>query len=167
MPFLVRTFSRAKWNQNNVSSGAPASADAITGCLRTKDNSLSTWEIASTNDLNEAVLAIASNYNKLEAIHVVALDLNKVKLAGLNITSTDGITPYENFAKAHRDISNLDYVTLGVFANVLATHIQPNLQPKLTWHLSRLELINIVRDGVKSGKVDRDRLKPDVQKNIP
>jgi hypothetical protein len=57
MKLLVRKIERAKWMQKDVVNGATPSADAVTGSLRTKNNTLSVWQIENLDELEDAVIA--------------------------------------------------------------------------------------------------------------
>jgi len=62
-------------------------ADSTTD-LKTTENKLSTWLIETTATCDEAALILATGRQKVEAMHIVALDYEDVKNSGLDIDVT-------------------------------------------------------------------------------
>ena len=116
MPVLVRKIERGKWEQNDIRNGAEVSADAITICMKTKNNTLSVWEVDNCLTLDNAVLAMVAASDTLEAIDIVAFDKAKVMEAGLTIVNTPGNTPVTHLISTHHDIADLTYSGLGLLA---------------------------------------------------
>lgn len=77
--YLARKIARAKWTSNGNSSNrvtaAGIAADAVTGDLRTQDNTLSFWTCPSgtDDDVEEAALAIAATWERLGKLDLVWL----------------------------------------------------------------------------------------------
>jgi len=122
MSLLVRKITRAKWRDSL--SGEDISADAITNCMKTTGNTLSTWTVQTRDEIPEAVLAIVSAHEHIDTIDVVCLDLLSLKNQGLRFQSTPGKTPVEDLKDRHRDISNLTYKSLGIVANHILNEIK-------------------------------------------
>jgi len=117
MSLLVRKIERSKWVQNDILNGQEVSADAITNCMKTSGNTLSVWQIADESNLEEAVLAIASNFKSLDAIDIALFDESNLGQAGLQIVATPGITPVARLKSAHRNLAGLTYRALGIMAS--------------------------------------------------
>jgi len=120
MPFLVRKVERAKWAQNDLSNGDPVSADAITNCMKTRDNSLSVWEIEESEDLEKAVLAIASDGRHIDTMDFVILKLDDLENKRIEVSSEPASTPVSEFNSNHRNILKLNYGSLGTVAELIA-----------------------------------------------
>jgi hypothetical protein len=90
MPFFVRKIEGQKWLQNDICNGADASADAITGCLRTKSNTLSFWYVESDEQITDAILAIVSGFEKAETIDIIKIDPDCFTKNNLNIRKLTG-----------------------------------------------------------------------------
>ena len=149
MPLLVRKITPAKWRQRKIFEGEPPSADAITFDMKTKDNALSAWEINSSGELNEAILAIVSAGTNLDRIDVVIIEHELLDAEGLNVVESRGKTPYENFAQRHRDIIKLDYDSLGKVAQAIIGSLKMNDSIRFT--LSKLK--EILKEGIKTEKI--------------
>ncbi len=110
MPLLVRKITKAKWFQNKILEGEEPSADAITSDLRTNSNCLSIWEIKSEDELEDAVLAIASSGDCLNTIDIIVINSDNIFSNKLKINESEGFTPYADFINRHRDIIDLAYL---------------------------------------------------------
>lgn len=118
MAFLVRSINRAKWNKNNKPTLNEVAADAITNCMETRLNTLSVWEINDMDELEDAVVAIASNSDSAEKMHFIWIEEKTLHDNGILLEQKDGITGLANFSQRHFDMEKLDYGKLGI----LATH---------------------------------------------
>ena len=84
MPFLVRKINkRGTFESLQTESTEDICADLPTNEFRTKDGKLSTWKIDSLDDLDNAVLAIASTSSKsvliiMISILSIALDVDAI-----------------------------------------------------------------------------------------
>lgn len=79
MGLLVRKINRSKWPQEDEKNVFKVASDAITICLKSCGNTLSVWEIDNEQNLDEAVLALASGFQHLESIDVVMLESDRLK----------------------------------------------------------------------------------------
>ncbi len=162
MSLLIRKFDYfGKWYQRDILNGEQPSADAITHCLKTKENTLSFWSIVDENQREEGVLAIVAQFDHLDTTDVLLIDRSLVEQ--LCIDKSRGKTPYTDFIDKHFDVKNLDYSSLGVLAEAIVEGIRK------AWHkrFRESELVEILTSGVQAGKVQWSELKPDVQKKIP
>lgn len=150
MTYLVRKISRAKWEQNKILDGAEVSADAITICSKTRENSLSTWEIEDERYVDEAVLALASTFQKLDKIDVIILDPKILMASGLSISKSKGDTHVSDLVETHVDIVNLTYKSLGTFADCVVGCFKGNKVKLYT----RAMVKNILKTAIKSGRLD-------------
>lgn len=162
MCLLVRKIDRAKWVQNDIVSGAAVSADAITNCLRTTGNKLSTWRVTDASAIEEAVLAMSSQFDHLDALDVVAVEESALAAAGLNILATPGRTAIGSFADRHRDIAGLTYTSLGA----LATFIVGEFQADRVHRFTKGQLRRLLVDAISDGVLRADDLKPSVKSEV-
>lgn len=88
---------RGKWIVSDSELLGEISADAVTGNLRTQDNTLSMWEVA--DDPGEAVLALACGKQRLDTLDIVMLDKEAVQSRGLEVVEKLGETPVSELAK--------------------------------------------------------------------
>lgn len=162
MSYLVRKVEAAKWRQNPITEGAEVSADAITNCMKTKRNSISVWEIAEEASINEAILAIVSASDHIDTIDVALLPLQSVIDAGITLQSTPGITPVPELVNSHRDISELNYHSLGIIKDIIVDQFKMDRVTRYT----KKQLKTLILEAVDSNRLDRTLLKADVRKEI-
>ncbi|MCH8823925.1 MAG: hypothetical protein IH984_10495 [Planctomycetes bacterium] len=162
MPLLVRKIDFAKWNQRKILDGESPSADAITRCTKTAGNTLSVWLIENEDELNDAVLAIVTANDHLETIDILSIELDLLLNQGIILIEKLGLTLYTDFADRHRDISELNYDTLGKVAHVIVESIRQKRRKRF----SKKDLINLLTEAVRLNKIEWAGLKPDVQKYI-
>ena len=83
---LARKISLSKWRTKPYLAVDAIRADAITGCLRTRDDRLSVWRCKNDpKDVDEVFLALAtgSKSSKFETMDIVVLSENELDRAGL------------------------------------------------------------------------------------
>jgi len=114
MSLFVRKIIKSKWYQTDIENGDDVSADAITNCMKTKQNTLSVWEIESPDELDNAVLAIVSQHQHLETIDVVKLDSVSLVENEIVWVESRGLTPIDDLVDTHFDLSELTYPKLGI-----------------------------------------------------
>lgn len=154
MPFLVRKINKAKWMQNDIISGHDVSADAITNCMKTSQNALSTWEITHEDDVANAVLAIVAGHQYLDTIDVVLLDPIWLKNMGINLKSSPGNTPVKELVNNHIDICNLTYHSLGS----VAENIVRSFKEEKIKRYTRGDIKRLLSDAVKAGRLEKKDL---------
>lgn len=161
---LVRKIDRGKWERGSLETLEQFSADAITNCMKTKGNTISTWAIKQDDPAERAnaVLAMASTFTSLDTIHVVILDASHVESSGLRLEQTSGNTPVTELEDTHRDIVNLTYGSLGILATLIAKCITDKHVQRFT----KKELRHILVSAVQSGKVELDKLHERVQRKL-
>ena len=149
MPCLIRKIDIAKWKQCESDAPGGPSADAVTGCMRTRGNTLSFWRIESESELDDAVVAIASNFQHLDTITVAIYDLGEVE-GKLKWEQNDGITAYKSFASRHHDLVSLNYKYLGEIARLTYQCIDSGKTKRFT----RSALISLLKIAKADGKID-------------
>ena len=75
MPYFVRKIARAKWSNESITDNPfDIPADAITLDLKTFTNTLSVWEVTDEGKVGDAVLAIASGFDRIETFDGLSRD---------------------------------------------------------------------------------------------
>jgi len=162
MALFVRKIETQKWIQNDILNGEDISADAITGCLRTKNNTLSFWYIESDEQIHDAVLAIVSGFEKAETIDVVTIEPELFNQNDLTCLSTEGLTPYEKFKNKHYDLTDLTYPKLGVVAKIIVECIRQDRNKKIP----RKEIKEMILASLKNGEINKEKLNEKLIKDL-
>lgn len=159
MSLLVRKIDKSKWLQTDICNDEDVSADAVTNCMRTKQNTLSVWQIASESEMEEAVLAIASGHQYMETIDVIPLESQYLQDNGIDCLSTNGRTPVENMVQHHVDLSNLSYTKLGTIAYHTVDRIKKGKMKRYT--IGRIK--DLLREAIDNGKLRAEDLSDSVR----
>jgi len=162
MQFVVRKIDLGKWFQTDIANGRPPSADACTGCLRTQKNALSLWAVQNEADADEGVLAQVTVFDHLDTIDIVFLEKSDVEAAELNLVATPGRTLVADLKDRHRDIIDLDYVSLGVVANLIITKIREGAVKRYT----KGDLKQLLKTALEMGRLTLAELNPNLSKKL-
>lgn len=162
MSYLVRKINKAKWYQIDIDKDDNVTADAITNCLKTTRNTLSVWKIESEDDLDQAVLALVANQDRLETIDIVILDEKSLEDYNINIVASPGNTPVYSLINTHRDISDLTYTELGTVKD----HIVERIRSQKIIRYTASSLKNLLVEAIEEGLVKKEDLKESVQKKV-
>ncbi|MGF7028446.1 hypothetical protein [Sphingobacterium multivorum] len=164
MPILVRRISRSKWESYDYVNSDNPPADAITNCLRTHDNELSTWKIDNLDELEKAILCLitGSKQENLSTIHIVYFDINLIGEHGLSIKESIGDTVISEYNNSHFDVTSLDYQSLGSFKNLILSCLRSGNVKTIT----RGELKKILNKAKDDRILDESLLNPTYQSNL-
>jgi hypothetical protein len=162
MAYLVRKIAPAKWS--GVQSLEALSADALTADLRTTDNTLSLWEIGSKDELSNAVLALAvsKQAKKFEKMDLVLIPKETILAKQLSIGTNPGETLAEGLSNTHREVVDLKYPSLGVFAQIIIDLLAKNDPTTIL----RSEVVDIVKAACDNKTINISSLPEDMQKII-
>ncbi len=162
MALLVRKIDKGKWMQNDILRGEPISADAITNCLKTKQNMLSMWRIADRHDVDDVVLAQASMFDHLDSIDVVILDEGSLRKRGIHIEDAPGGTRLADLADAHVHASGLDIDLLCE----LATTIADSLRSKNEQRYEKGTLARLLASAISEERLQLEELNEHVAERV-
>ncbi|MFF2457641.1 hypothetical protein [Peribacillus simplex] len=165
MSFLVRKINKAKWPKENFSEFDIRNlrADALTSCLRTSKDTLSTWEIQSMEDLSEAILALVSTFERLDKIDVVIIERNEISNSGFEIEDTPGDTPIDELKNTHKDIVGLTYKTMGEFSQLLLDTM--GVEGRMERYTVK-KVEKLLKSAIDSGILDLNSLKESLRKSL-
>lgn len=161
MPNLLRKINQNKWKTNIPLTRQTYTADSITGCIRTSQNTLSLWKSTTTDfndsDVEELVIALATTTDRPDPIDVIWFNRNELEEKGFKLEDSEGKTPYEAINNRHCDIINMNYEKLGDLAEYIIqkfTSDDNNFKrfPKST-------VLNLVKKKVQNGDIDIRKLK--------
>tara|TARA_R110002033_G_scaffold40631_3_gene81046 strand:- start:134 stop:625 length:492 start_codon:yes stop_codon:yes gene_type:complete len=162
MGLLVRKINRSKWPNSDNTDVFEISSDAITSCLRSTRNTLSVWKIDSEKDLDEAVLALAASFQRLESIDVVLLEGQDLVKANINCIQTKGITLVKDLEQTHYDLSELNYFKVGL----VAEHIAQRIYLKKIKRYTVTDLKRVLNKAIEDNRLKMEDLNESVRKKI-
>lgn len=145
MSLLLRKISRSKWQPNMQLQPAEFSADAITGCTRTSENTLSVW-VGETQDfqseeVEKLVVALASAMPQPATIDLVWLNSEWLGGRGIEIVESEGDSRLSNYNSYHRDLANLTHEKLSLVGEHIVNQLKEAVNHK---RFKKNELIKLV-----------------------
>lgn len=163
MSILVRKINKAKWLQIDLSESDDVSADALTNCLKTNDNSLSVWEIESEEKINEAILAIASAGHHLESIDIIKLDKDYLASQNVEIKSSVGITKVEDLKDSHRDLANLTLSKMCIISSHIVAKFNKNDKEI---RITKKTIKDLLLKAIKDERLDKSDLNDSIVEKL-
>lgn len=162
--YLARKISRAKWQIKPFMTQREISADAITGCLRTFGNKLSTWRCGpETQDVKEVVLALAAAMERLETFDVVLLARTDLVHDGFRLEESEGETHVKDLRGRHVDIAQLTSTKLCRLGEHVATKVRANSD---CYRFTRAQVKKIVCEAIENGRASLKHLHERLQQDI-
>ena len=163
MAFYIRKISPVKWPQKGVDTAVEdIRADAITGDIRTTEDTISLWRIDSLEELDQAVLALASGGDKAVTYNVLTIPEENLQKYGFTLKETDGNTPVESLVQTHRDVVGVNYGSLGRFAQLIMDSINADEFCTIT----KKQVKALILKAYKNGEINRDKLKERMREEI-
>ncbi len=163
---LARKISRAKWDSKEYLAESEIRADAITGCLRTMDDTLSWWRCSDDEkNVAEVALALAAGpkIDKFERIDVVVLPEAVLANAELASESTEGETAVKDLRSRHVDLVRLDVERLAKVARILAPRIRSG--DKVV-RFTKAQIITLVTTAIHDKRLEEKNLNKKLRKQL-
>lgn len=149
----IRKVSLSKWTQLDYTKTKTISADAITGCIRTSQNTLSLWQLHDKDAVEDtAALALISGLQSIEKIDLVIIDGDEL---GLSLEDTKGHTAVPDLVDTHTDITSLNYETLGTVAHYISKQLQDE---ENIIQITKPRVKEILLNAIENGRVEIDLL---------
>lgn len=161
----------AKWGIEPFMSPDDISANAVTVCLRTQENTLSFWESADKREgLKEAVLALATGPKSTpEKMFVLALSKEALVAQGLKLekSSVDADTAVKHMQNRHYNLTELTLNKLSKLATLMASKIRVEDEDRQQWALfTKKDVVDIVRAAVADGHLEIERLSKEMRSAV-
>lgn len=161
----IRKVTKSRWNNqisdnDNVRDIIPA--DTIVHCLKTSDNALSIWKV---EDIEDAILALASVSNSISSIDIVIFkdaffDENNISI----INKIADSNPVIDLQDKHYDISNLNYETLGDIAKHIANQVKSNENNIIRYTIADIK--RIIKKAIENKRLKKSDLSESIQNKI-
>lgn len=129
MAYYVRKISRAKWQENPLSTDETeaiqeiksVAADAITNCIKTTGNKLSLWKVEEKRDIIEDIIPLIVGFERPDTCDVIYISDEIFSEEGISLVQSpeDANTPIESFKEFHYNAIVGDYEGLGKFAKIV------------------------------------------------
>ena len=128
--------------------------------LMALNNSLSLWHIEDDlSNMDDVIVALAANMDIVQSIDYLIFSSDAVAAADIGYRQTPGKTPFEPAQKWHYDLVNVSALRLVALAKAVFASSEAERRP-------RHEILGLLADAVKSGRVDLESLKEKVRIDI-
>ena len=166
MNFIARKLARSKWEKAPALDKSEISADAITGCLRTTNDTLSFWACEKRQDsLENVVLALASGAQRVDKMHILLLEEQVLNDLGLPLVETAGETPVIDLRHLHRDIVRLSLERLSTLAREIAPRAR-DPQDSYCLLFRKKQVVDILLTAIRDNKLPLKSLHSTVQDQL-
>lgn len=135
-------------------------ADTVLAEFVTDNNKLSVWKVENESDLIDAFIALGSNCNSIGTIDAVKIDENII--SHLSFDDENGETPTISINHKHRNITNLNYVTLGDVIDSMIKGIGNNGYV----HKTKGEMKEILVQAYRNNRIDMEKVSPNMKESI-
>lgn len=129
MAYYIRKITRAKWQENQLSSDEDEAieeikrvkADTITNCTKTKENKLSLWRVEEKSNSIDDVIPLIIGFEKPDTCDIIYIsdEIFSEEEIDLEQSPSDAHTPIEDLKQYHYNAIVKDYEGLGKFARVV------------------------------------------------
>ena len=161
---LARKISLAKWKAKDYLTPDEISADVITSCLRTQEDSMSWWRCLEVrDDVAEVVLALASGMNNLDKIDIVVVPDEIFQPLSGRIRQRTGTSRVEDLNSRHVDLIDLDVERLLNIARTLAPIIRAGTR---VFPFPRWEVSSLLRTALEKNRLALQHLAPKLQEAL-
>lgn len=154
--YLRMINKKAKWEQSKLDPLEEISSDAITGCLRTQNETLSLWKIEDEAMISDAIIALASNREIIQKLDYLIIPDSEISEFNLELREQLGESPYHDFNKNHLDIINLNYYKLGVVSNMIRKIINSD-KGRIT-RVNEVEIEKLLCSAIEENKINIEDL---------
>lgn len=165
MTYLAHKISRAKWAHLDFMKVDDIGADALTVCLRTRENQLSFWRCDSTNDsdVEEVVLALAGGMDRLDTIDIVLIPNESFDHSVYQIEPSPGKTAVKDLRNLHVDIIELTAKKLCRLIPVFAANVRND---STYFRIKRSKVRDMLNQALKEDRIDLDTLSFEIYKYL-
>ncbi len=134
-----------KWDHDCIKQRKLYHGDAISD-LKCSNNTLSVWKANDSKEIEEAVLALALGRESIQKMAVVILDeKNILDRYKVTIKETPGNVPIKRLQNRHRDLSDVDYWSLGF----IAEHIGDQLNNSANYKVyTKKQVEKLIKDAI-------------------
>ncbi|MBQ8901622.1 MAG: hypothetical protein IJY87_00970 [Bacilli bacterium] len=127
--------------------------------FRTKDNTLSIWNL---DDPKDVVLALINPNYRLEDAFFVKITKEELEANGLILNNNKGNSIFEELNENHYDIVDVNYKTLGKVSKLILSALKNGDCELVTTH----EIIKIIRKLVDEEKINVAKLPKEIKEKI-
>ena len=159
--------SLSRWDgSTHVNRPSPSIAGDVIADLRTQGNKLSVWLANNDDDIEDAVVAITLNRDKVSKVVALLLDEKELKNMEIDLSDSEmGSAPgaVEAIKKKHRDLIEIDYKCLGCLSEHMMKLTHDRSKRK---EFSEKEIKKLLESYRKENKIDPTEMKKSLLEDL-
>lgn len=160
--------SISKWDGSSTVNRKDPSicGDAISD-LRTKDNKISVWLADSSEDINDAIVALALGRDNVSKMNYLILHEDKlaeleIEIANDQLGEVAGLVD-KNLLQKHRNLIDIDYVRLGGLAQYMVDLAKIDSNQKV---ISRSDVKKLLEKYKSEHKIEPSLIGEKLKENL-
>ncbi len=157
--FYIRKIDKGKWKPDEITINSKIPADAITNCLNTKNNELSTWK---GNSNYESLLSLLSTYQHLDKVDFIMISTAELNSLNIVAKSSPGKNPVQTFVNNHFDLEQLTLQEIDNLANL----IKNKFLNKKVFRLTAPRVKRLLKKAIAKGLIKKEQLHPDLNSKL-
>ncbi len=136
-------------------------ADTVVAEFKTDQNKLSVWQVETETDLEDAFIALGSSCSSIGTIW--AAKVSPQDLHDVGFDDEEGNTPTFGINQKHRNITDLNYVSLGsvISSIILCFQTKDRIVKR-----SRAEMKRLLAEAYNNGRLNVPELNPGILDDI-
>lgn len=155
---------KARWEQDKKNSDIKdTSADIITNCLKTSNETLSLWYVDKEEEIYKAIIALSANKDFLSRLDYIVIPDECITKHKLKLEKTIGESPYIDFNNNHFDIVEVKYGVLGEICNMIFELIKDKGEIK---RVPLSDVKNMLINAINENLLNKDAMKESLLKDI-
>lgn len=165
---LIRMLSSInKWDgSKTINRKDPSICGDAIGDLRTTENKLSVWKIENEEDINDVIVALALNRDKVCKIDYLILEEAKIANMEIEVVDdqpgrADGLN--DTILRKHRDLIEIDYKRLGLLAEYMTNIAKVKENRKSMTKKEVKKLLNKYKD---ESRIQLDSMNSKLRENL-
>lgn len=135
-------------------------ADTVHSEFKTDNNKLSIWAINNDDDFEDAVIALGSNCSHIVTMQL--LQISEEDLKNMSIETEEGNTPTNEINQKHRNITDLNFESLGELITVMIRAIGNDK----TIVMTKSKVKELLKNAYFSGKINMELVSDSLREEI-
>lgn len=161
MPLVLRKISKSRWYIDKPWLQLHDLKADATKDLAATDGKLSIYLVEETNSstLDRVIAALGANVDRPDKFDFALIDLQLLMELGFETKDTPGVTPDNEVNSWHREMVNLSITKIMRLAFLIRDQAKRD-------RISQPEVVELVKNGIAAGHLDRNRMKENFLQKI-
>lgn len=157
MSYLAHKISRSKWDHQSFMKLDDISSDALTSCLRTRNNQLSFWNCKTTSiaEVEIIALALAGGMERIDSIDIVLIPKRVLNESQFQFEQNPGSTAVTDLKDLHVDMVQLTAKKLCQLVSIVAPNVRNSTS---CFRFTRTKMLGFLSNAINEDRVELEKL---------